>query len=145
MYKGISGGILTRVLTGNLDDYKAELRRQQLTVEQEEYQQQVIIESLVESVSVLESNSNSKQTEVNFGEEYFSESLYITIIDNKTVSTSIIQCSMSISNDRDADELEFTDFVCNPYNIRSGVGYSVLVKDISKQATGKYLLNTTRN
>lgn len=68
MYKGVIGGSLTRILTGNLDDYKAELRKQQLAVEQEEYQQQLTVELLVEQVSVLNTKSKIKQVEVDFGD-----------------------------------------------------------------------------
>lgn len=50
-YKGLADGTLTRILTGNLDDYKAELRRQQLAVAQEEYDQQQLFESLALSVT----------------------------------------------------------------------------------------------
>lgn len=145
MYKGTYNKELTRILTGNLDDYKAELRIQQLSLEQEGYQEEVTVESLSESVAVLQSNINSKQTEVNFLEAMFLESAYVTVIDENTASNSIIQCSMSISSNRDTDELEFTEFICTPCNIKPGVSYQVLVKDSNRQATGKYLLNTTRN
>lgn len=145
MYKGTYNKELTRILTGNLDGYKTELKRQQLALDQEEYQEEVTVESLSKSVAVLQSNINSKQTEVNFLEAMFLESIYVTVIDENAASNSIIQCSMSIESNRDADELEFTEFICTPCNIKPGVSYQVLVKDSNRQATGKYLLNTTRH
>lgn len=66
-YKGLSNGTLTRILTGNLDDYKDELRKQQLAEAQEEYNQQLIVKSLVKSVATLTIKSKIKQVEVDFG------------------------------------------------------------------------------
>ncbi len=87
---------------------------------------------------------SQRQVEVDFGELEFPENVYVTILDNSVLSTSAINCTMSIGSDRDADEMEFCSFTCSVVNVTDGVSYQVLVTDSFRQAEGKYLLNTTR-
>tara|TARA_R110000868_G_scaffold170276_4_gene405495 strand:+ start:2589 stop:3116 length:528 start_codon:yes stop_codon:yes gene_type:complete len=117
MYKGVSNGALTRVLTGNLDNYKAELRKQQLAAEQEEYQQQLTVELLVNQVSELNTKSEIKQVEIDFGNEGLFEKEF-TIYDSRILSDTLILASLAYSKptDKDLDELEMDDLI-----IKAGV------------------------
>lgn len=90
MYKGVSNGALTRVLTGNLDNYKAELRKQQLAAEQEEYQQQLTVELLVEQVAELNVKSKIKQVEVDFGEIGIADLIHTVYDTDVLVGSKII-------------------------------------------------------
>lgn len=86
-------------------------------------------------------STKAVQVEINFGELLFPETLLIEITDTEIKNTSIITPSISISKDRDYDELEFNQFNTNTVLINEGQGYSVIVSDYNRQAEGKYLLN----
>lgn len=86
-------------------------------------------------------STKAVQLEINFGESLFPETLLIEIADSEIKNTSIITPSISISKNRDYDELEFNQFNLNSVLINEGIGYSVIVSDYNRQAEGKYLLN----
>lgn len=52
-YKGLADGTLTRILTGNLDDYRAELNAQSKESPTKDYEYKLTVDGLVESVDTL--------------------------------------------------------------------------------------------
>lgn len=69
------------------------------------------------------------------------EDLYVPVSDTTIKASSIITAYVTMPTTRDADELEFTNFVCSVASITAGVGYEILVIDHNLQAEGDYILN----
>jgi hypothetical protein len=142
MYKGVQGGALTRVLTGNLDNYKAELRTQQLAVEQEEYTQSLVVAELVTKVAEIESPPKLKQVEVDFGTNSFQTYKIFNITDlDSTINSNIISTKVikSPSDNRSIDEefAETIDVSCMP---KDG-SIDIYVKSIIGSVSGRFIIN----
>jgi len=96
------------------------------------------------SSEILIINSGAKQTIVNFDGTVPDDQVTITIKDEYVLSNSSITATITIGSDRDADELEWTDFKFSVINIIPKVSYDVVVEDLASQAEGLYILNTIR-
>ena len=86
-----------------------------------------------------------KQIVIDFGAKEFEDTLYVSVKDNTVKSDSSIIASVTVSSNKQVDELEFTNFTCSIVDIVSGVGYKVLVIDQNRQAEGAYILNIIKN
>lgn len=108
VYQGLSDGTVKRIIVGSLDDYKAEIKKQELVVAEEEYNQQNTLIKITETLS----KSTTKQVEVNFGTHGQFENEF-TINDVDALISSKISASLAYEapTGKDLDELQMDDLI----------------------------------